>query len=129
MIGALNGVLGNIQTTLIGVPLAGLLALKEIKPEAGLNFPNIIIILAVLVVGALLLALSFSQGKTLDAIGEQEKQLRDEIGEYGGGDTKTGRLLVSMSQHHSLVHTLMKIVRWIIVAFMLVAVVTFFWCI
>jgi hypothetical protein len=129
MIGALNGVLGNVQTTLIGVPLAGLLALKEIQPEAGLNFPNLIIILAVLVIGGLLLALSFSQGKTLDAIGEQEKQLRDEIGECGGGDTKIGRLLVSMSQHHSLVHTLMKIVRSIIVAFMLVAVATFFWCI
>jgi hypothetical protein len=129
MIAALNGVLGNIQTSLIGVPLAGLLALKEIKPEAGLNFPNIIIIMAVLVVGGLLLALSFSQGKTLDAIGEQEKQLRDEIGDCGGGDTNIGRLLVSMSQHHSLIHTLMKIVRWIIVAFMLVAVVTFFLCI
>jgi hypothetical protein len=40
MIGALNGVLGNIQTTLIRVPFAGLLALKEIKPADGLNFPN-----------------------------------------------------------------------------------------
>lgn len=128
MIGALNGVLGNIQTTLIGVPLAGLLALKEIKPEVGLNFPNLIIILAVLVVGSLLLALSFSQGKTLDAIGEQEKQLRDEINECGD-DSKIGRLLVSMSEHHSLVHTLMKIVRWIIVVFMLVAVATMVWCI
>lgn len=129
MIGALNGVLGNIQTTLIGVPLAGLLALKEIKQEEGLTFQNLIIILAVLVVGALLLALSFSQGKTLDAIGEQEKQLRDEIRECGGGETKIGRLLVSMANHHSLVHSLMKIVRIIIVAFMLVAVGTLIWCV
>jgi hypothetical protein len=29
MVVALNGVLGNIPTTLIGVPLAGLLALKD----------------------------------------------------------------------------------------------------
>lgn len=127
MIGALNGVLGNIQTTLIGVPLAGLLALKEIKPEQGLSFPNLIIILAVLVVGSLLLALSFSQGKTLEAIGDQEKQLRDEIQECGGRETKIGRLLESMSKHHSLVQTLMIAVRVIIIAFMCVAIGTFLW--
>jgi hypothetical protein len=103
------------------------LALKEIKPEDGFTFQNLIIILAVLVVGALLMALSFSQGKTLDAIGEQEKQLRDEIHECGGGDTKIGRLLTSMSDHHSLVRNLMMVVRVIIILFMLVVVGTLFW--
>jgi len=129
MIGALNGVLGNIQTSLIGVPLAGLLALKEIKPAEGLTFPNFIICVSVLVVGGLLLALSFSQGKTLEAIGEQESQLRSEIRDCGGGNTKIGRLLVSMSNHHSLVYRLLVTVRAIIVVLMLIAVGTFIWCI
>lgn len=128
MIAALNGVLGNIQTTLIGVPLAGLLALKELKLEEGITFQNLIIIVAVLLVGSLLLALSFSQGKTLEAIGEQEEQLRGEIRDCGGGNTKIGRLLESMSRHHSFIQTLMKIVRVIIVAFMLVALGTLLWC-
>lgn len=128
MIGALNGVLGNIQTSIIGVPLAGLLALKEIKPQEGLSFQNIVVSIAVIVVGALLVALSFSQGKTLDAIGIQEKQLRDEIGDAGGKETKIGQLLESMSAHHSLINNLLIFVRIIIFIFMLVAVCTLLCC-
>jgi hypothetical protein len=123
MIAGLNGVLGNIQTALIGIPLAGLLALKEMKPSDGMNYENVIVAGAVLVVGALLLALSLSQGKTLKAIEIQRNQLTREMGELGGRIQKIDELLSSMTDHHSLVRTLLYFVRVIIVAFMLIALV------
>ncbi len=121
MITALNGVLGNIQTALIGVPLAGLLALKEMKPTDGITYENGIIAAAVFIVGLLLLALSISQEKTLKAIKGQHKQLAAEIEACGGGESKTGSLISEMVKHHSLVSTLLIAVRIIIAVFMGVA--------
>lgn len=127
MISALNGVLGNIQTALIGVPLAGLLALKEMKPASGMTYENGIIATAVFVVGALLLALSFSQGKTLKAINIQREQMEREVGGLGGRNQKIDELLSQMTEHHSIVKSLLYVVRAIIVIFMLIAVTAFFY--
>jgi hypothetical protein len=87
-----------------------------------------VIIAAVLLVGSLLFALTISQGKTLEAIGEQEKQLKAEIGECGGVETKTGRMLQAMAKHHSLVHKLLLVVRGTIAAFILCAIGAGIWC-
>lgn len=125
MISALNGVLGNIQTALIGVPLAGLLALKEMKPASGMTYENGIITCAVLIVGALLLLLSISQGKALDAIRIQREQLEREVGGLGGKNQKIDELLTPMTKHHSVVKTLLYIVRAIIGIFMLIAMFAF----
>jgi len=125
MISALNGVLGNIQTALIGVPLAGLLALKEMKPASGMTYENGIIAIAVIIVGGLLLALSLSQGKTLKAIQIQREQMEREVGGLGGRNQKIDELLSPMTEHHSVVKSLLYVVRGIIVIFMLVAVFAF----
>ena len=125
MIAALNGVLGNIQTALIGVPLAGLLALKEMKPANGMTYENGIVVSAVLIVGALLLALSFSQGKTLEAIQIQRRQLETEVGGLGGKNQKIDELLSPMMGHHSVVKTMLYVVRAIIIVFMLIALIAF----
>jgi hypothetical protein len=121
MIAALNGVLGNIQTSLIGIPLAGLLALKEMKPADGLTFGNIVIAIASVTVAALLYLLTLSQRRTLHAIKDQYEQLQREINDAGGGTTKTGNALASMASHHALVEKLLGFVRAIIVAFALIA--------
>lgn len=121
MITALNGVLGNIQTALIGVPLAGLLALKEMKPTDGITYENGIIAAAVFIVGMLLLTLSVSQGKTLNAIEGQHTRLSKEIADCGGSGSKTGKLLSEMVTHHSFVSKLLIAVRIIIAIFMGVA--------
>jgi len=126
MITALNGVLGNIQTSLIGIPLAGLLALKEMKPSEAWTFENVIIALAVVIVGGLLMALTFSQGKTLHAIKDQYEQLKKEIDESGGGQTTIGNSLTSMASHHSFVTNLLRAVRVIIGVFVAVAIFVLF---
>lgn len=121
MISALNGVLGNIQTSLIGIPLAGLLALKEMKPSEGLTFFNIVIAAASVIVAVLLFLLSVSQGKTLEAIDNQYQQLKKEIDDSGGGTTKIGTALQSMASHQQLVRKLLILVRAVIVIFAFVA--------
>ncbi|MFD0894742.1 hypothetical protein KBB96_05005 [Luteolibacter ambystomatis] len=122
MIAALNGILGNIQTSLVGVPLAGVLALKEMKRSPEITYENVMIVVAVVVVGCLLLALSLSQEKALEAVKLQHGQLRGEIDKCGGGVTKAGALLSAMDSHQKLVWKLLWAVRILTIVFILVAI-------
>lgn len=88
-----------------------------------MTYENAIIAIAVLVVGALLFALSLSQGKTLNAIEIQRCQLTRELEGLGGRNQKIDELLLPMTDHHSLVRTLLYVVRGIIVVFMVIALV------
>lgn len=124
IITALNGVLGGMQASLIGVPLAGFLALKEMKPGGGqISFENICIATAVIVIGLLLLALSFSQGRTLGAIHTQFSQLHTDIEGSGAVLTKTRNSLTSMSDHYTWVLRLLRGVRGVIIIFIIAGAV------
>lgn len=120
LITSLNAVLGNLQTSLLGIPLAGLLAVKEIKIEEGLSTSNIIVGISVIIVGLLLLAMTFSQSMTLEAIRQQELQLRNEIDDSGGVKAKFGTQLNHLEKHHRYVGRIMLAVKILVTIFIAV---------
>lgn len=126
IITSLNGILGTIQASLIGIPLAGILALKEMKATTGeFSYENTIIFFAVLIIGLLLIALTMSQGKALGAIDTLCIQLKADIANSGEALTRTRKSLDSMDTHYKWVKGLLIAIRIIIGAFIAGAILAY----
>lgn len=128
-VGDLNQILASIQTALVGVPIGFFLIAEKFKPAAGWTGQNIILAVGGLVFFALVLVLSFNQGKTLQgiklALVDFETEQKARVTEKS---ERLQKLLESTWSQYRYVRHLLLGARFLIILFSLIIIVALLWC-
>lgn len=131
VISALNGILGNIQTTLVGVPLTSMLALKEFDYQAANlgSFKNWIITIGIIFITSTLTGIVNSQQVGVEAVEDEIKIIESELTSLKADTDDTSiRRMTSRLNYTKILLTLAQIVSLFILLVVLLVLLYNPWC-